>query len=90
MTLNETYTDSSNYSAFKVYYESNVLKLGTTSEGTGTTRAIEVFGGDLTMSASVVKLTNLPTSDPGVAGQLWSDASGGGIGSAPIVKISTG
>lgn len=38
--------------------------------------------GDLTVTGSVVKLTNLPTSDPVVAGQLWNDAG--------TLKISAG
>jgi hypothetical protein len=35
--------------------------------------------------ASVVKLTNLPTSDPHVVGQLWVDTANGNV-----IKVSQG
>lgn len=90
VNIHNLWDDSSNYESLRFDWDSDVAKLGTVSAGTGTTRAIEIYGGNLTMSSTVVKMTNLPTSDPSVAGQLWSDASGGGLGSAPVIKISTG
>jgi hypothetical protein len=36
----------------------------------------------VTMGNATIKMTNLPTSDPGVAGQLWNDSA--------TMKISAG
>tara|TARA_Y100001963_G_scaffold87876_1_gene121406 strand:- start:1614 stop:2852 length:1239 start_codon:yes stop_codon:yes gene_type:complete len=90
VNIHNLWNDSSNYESLKFSWDSDVAKIGTVSAGTGTTRAMEIYGGNLTISPTVIKLTNLPTSDPSVAGQLWSDASGGGLGSAPVLKISAG
>jgi hypothetical protein len=37
--------------------------------------ADQTITGEKTFANQVVKLTNLPTSDPGVAGQLWRDGT---------------
>jgi hypothetical protein len=40
-----------------------------------TVSADQTITGEKTFANQVVKLTNLPTSDPGVAGQLWRDGT---------------
>ena len=40
-----------------------------------TVSADQTITGAKTLSNAVVKMTNLPTSDPGVAGQLWRDGT---------------
>jgi len=40
-----------------------------------TVSADQTITGSKTLSNAVVKMTNLPTSDPGVAGQLWRDGT---------------
>ena len=40
-----------------------------------TVAADQNITGAKTLSNAVVKMTNLPTSDPGVAGQLWRDGT---------------
>ena len=40
-----------------------------------TVSADQTITGQKTFANQVVKLTNLPTSDPGVAGQLWRDGT---------------
>ncbi len=40
-----------------------------------TVSADQTITGQKTFSNQVVKITNLPTSDPGVAGQLWRDGT---------------
>ena len=47
-----------------------------------TVSADQTITGAKTLSNAVVKMTNLPTSDPGVAGQLWN--------SSGTLKISAG
>ena len=59
--------------AVKLYYD-NSKKFETTSSGVAVT-------GGLTTTSTVV-LSNLPTSDPSVAGQLWNDSG--------TLKISAG
>lgn len=41
-----------------------------------------VINGTVTLSNGVIKMTNLPTSNPNVAGQLWSNLG--------VVTISAG
>jgi len=47
-----------------------------------TVSADQTITGAKTLSNAVVKMTNLPTSDPGVAGQLWNDSG--------TLKVSAG
>ena len=47
-----------------------------------TVSADQTITGEKTFSNQIVKLTNLPTSDPSVAGQLWNDSG--------TLKISAG
>ena len=56
-------------------YHNNVKKFETTSGGVSVT-------GNLIADGSQIDFTNLPTSDPGVAGRLWNDSN--------TVKISAG
>ena len=46
--------------------------------------------GSLVVDGSSVDFTNLPTSDPGVAGRLWQSGSTAGPDSAKFVVISQG
>ena len=56
-------------------YHDNTKKFETTSGGVSVT-------GNLIADGSQIDFTNLPTSDPGVAGRLWNDSN--------TVKISAG
>ena len=56
-------------------YHDNSKKFETTSGGVSVT-------GNLAADGSQIDFTNLPTSDPGVAGRLWNDSN--------TVKISAG
>ena len=56
-------------------YHNNIKKFETTSGG------VSVIG-NLIADGSQIDFTNLPTSDPGVAGRLWNDSN--------TVKISAG
>ena len=49
---------------------------GTSLDGAGivTKTGTQTVSGTKTFSAVVVKMTNLPTSDPGVTGQLWNNS----------------
>ena len=51
----------------------------TIANGVGSLTTIQ---GDLTVVGDVIKMTNLPTSDPAVAGQLWSNSG--------VLTISSG
>lgn len=76
-TLNiyNTYTDASNYERVGLYFSGNRAYLATSAGGTGTDRGLTIDAADLNFS-------NLPTSDPSVAGQLWNDAG--------TLKVSAG
>jgi len=65
-------------------YRVNLLRA---SAGAATSEQVlvsttQTISGAKTLSNAVVKMTNLPTSDPGVAGQLWNDSG--------TLKISAG
>ncbi len=65
-------------------YRVNLLRA---SAGAATSEQVlvsttQTISGAKTLSNTVVKMTNLPTSDPGVAGQLWNDSG--------TLKISAG
>jgi hypothetical protein len=45
----------------------------------------ETIDGSKTFTNQVIKMTNLPTSDPGVKGQLWVDTDNGNV-----LKVSQG
>lgn len=62
-----TYTDASNYERAALGWSSNVFEIGTENAGTGSARATDLTDADLRMS-------NLPTSDPAVAGRLWNNS----------------
>lgn len=64
--LYNTYTDGSNYERFGITWTGNRAVLANANAGTGSARGITIDGGDLILS-------NLPTSDPAVAGRLWSN-----------------
>jgi len=50
-------------------------------DGVTTTLTLE-SGETLTINATIVKMLNLPTSDPSVVGQLWADST--------VVTVSAG
>jgi len=62
-----TYTDASNYERFGIVWSGNRVTLDTAEAGTGSARGITIGGADLI-------LASLPTADPTVAGQLWSNS----------------
>jgi hypothetical protein len=69
-----TYTSATNYERAKFAWESNRFVIGTEAE-TGTKRGI-------TLDATDLILSSLPTTDPVVAGQLWLDGT--------ALKVSAG
>jgi hypothetical protein len=58
-------------------WNGDVIEYGAEAGGTGTLRKVRLLGAGLLTSATI-----LPTSNPGVAGQLWNDNN--------TVKVSTG
>ena len=82
VTVNNLWDDSTNFETLKFSWDSNTAKIGTVADGTGSVRPLEIHGGDLTLSAANIQITNLPTSDPGVANQIWNDSG--------TLKISAG
>lgn len=75
LSIYNTYTDASNYERVALYFSGNRAHLQTQAAGTGTDRGLTIDAADLNFS-------NLPTSDPSVAGQLWNDAG--------TLKVSAG
>jgi hypothetical protein len=69
-----TYTSSTNYERAKFAWESNRFIIGTEAQ-TGTKRGI-------TLDATDLILSSLPTTDPVVAGRLWLDGT--------ALKVSAG
>lgn len=59
--------DSSNGEWGFLRWSSNVFEIGSTAAGTGTVRATSI-------TSTVIKMPNLPTSNPSVAGQLWNNS----------------
>jgi hypothetical protein len=85
-----TFTSATNFERAKLEWSSNILRLGT-EKGTagGTARDME-FQTDgvtrITLKADgAILFSNIPTTNPNVAGQLWSDANDGGT-----LKLSAG
>jgi len=66
--------------AFEAYH-AGVKKFETTSNGANITGNV-TGSGNLKIDGSVIDFSNLPTSDPGVAGRLWNDSN--------TLKISAG
>jgi hypothetical protein len=67
--------DGTNNEYLQIGFTSDVATISTVAEGTGTTRALSLPNASIFMA-------NLPTSDPGVAGQLWADSG--------VVTVSAG
>lgn len=63
------------------------LTAGTVTNGVYTTTT-QTISGDKTFSSATVILSNLPDSDPGVAGKLYTQGSL--IGTESVVCVSTG
>jgi hypothetical protein len=72
--LYNTYTNGTNFERAKCAWESNRFVIATEAE-TGTKRGI-------TLEASDLVLSDLPTSDPTIAGRLWLDGT--------ALKVSAG
>lgn len=68
-------TDTANYERGTLGWNDDLFEIGTSAAGTGTQRGTALVDADIRMG-------NLPTSDPGVAGRLWNDGG--------TLKISTG
>lgn len=51
------------------YWDTNIATFGAEAGGTGTLRKLQLIGAGLLTNATL-----LPTSDPGVSGQLWNNA----------------
>lgn len=75
----KTFTDAANgeYGYVSWIEESNVLEIGTKALGTGTQRDISITAG-----SADIRMPDLPTSNPAVAGALWNNAG--------VVNVSAG
>ena len=74
-SVSNTFTDASNYERGVLKWDSNILKIGTESAGTGSDRIVQFVG-------SGVSMPSIPTSDPASAGELWNDSG--------TLKVSAG
>lgn len=74
-SVSNTFTDASNYERGVLKWDSNILKFGTESAGTGSDRIVQFVG-------SGVSMPSIPTSDPASAGELWNDSG--------TLKVSAG
>ena len=67
----KTFTDAANgeYGSASWMEEANVFEIGTKALGTGTQRDISITAG-----SAKIRMPDLPTSNPAVAGALWNNA----------------
>jgi hypothetical protein len=85
-----TFTSATNFERAKVEWVSNILRVGTekgTAGGTARDMELQTDGTTrITVKADgAILFSNIPTTNPNVAGQLWSDANDGGT-----LKLSAG
>jgi hypothetical protein len=85
-----TFTGATNFERARAEWVSNVFLFGTEKgSGGGTARDMELQTDGVTRitlkANGAILFSNIPTTNPNVAGQLWSDANDGGT-----LKLSAG